>query len=116
MSDRPKKLFESTHVGLFDIDGVLRGMTSSLERWPLLQPLPSYGRDRDGAKSHRHQALLMLHGVKHVVIRGRGGPGALVAVAVVVGGAAGPAATRAHLTNRPGTRPGPGSPPHTQRS
>ena len=51
------------------IDGTLQGMT---ERWPIVPPLPTYGRDRDGAKPHRHQALIMLHAAKHVALRGHG--------------------------------------------
>ena len=42
------------------VDGTLRGATTSIDQWPLLPPLPTYGRDRDGAKPLRHQALLLL--------------------------------------------------------
>ena len=54
---------------VLQIDGTLQGMTDAAERWPIVPPLPTYGRDRDGAKPHRHQALIMLHAAKHVALR-----------------------------------------------
>ena len=62
----------STSGLVLRVDGTLRCVTGSIDEWPLLPPLPTYGRDRDGAKPRRHQPLIMLHGVHGVVVKGRG--------------------------------------------
>jgi len=56
------------------IDGTMIGAigAEALERWPQLPPLPTYGRDRDGAKKQRYQALIMASGAHDLRIRGRG--------------------------------------------
>eukprot|EP00966_Prymnesium_polylepis_P045153 1045857-Prymnesium_polylepis.1 len=59
---------------VLEVKGTILGATGSaaLERWPKLPPLPTYGRDRDGAKSERHQALVLVDGASDVLIRGGG--------------------------------------------
>ena len=54
------------------IDGTLAASTPPREGWPVLPPLPTYGRDRDGAKSHRHHPILLTHRAEHVRIIGDG--------------------------------------------
>ena len=56
------------------VDGVLRGAVgnSALREWPTVPPLPTYGRDRDGAKPRRYLALISANGSHHFSIRGRG--------------------------------------------
>ena len=51
----------STDGVTLQIDGMLRCMTGdTVTGWPLLPPLPTYGRDRDSAKPKRHQALILV--------------------------------------------------------
>jgi len=45
---------------------------SALKTWPVLAPLPTYGRDRDGAKRSRYRALIFANRSRHIAIRGRG--------------------------------------------
>lgn len=56
------------------VDGMLQALAGerALSKWPMLPPLPTYGRDRDGAKPHRYQALVSANRAADVVIRGRG--------------------------------------------
>ena len=56
------------------VDGTLRGATGglALSLWPTLPPLPTYGRDRDGAKPRRYRALLLALDAHDVVLRGGG--------------------------------------------
>ena len=68
--DTPPFNISTSHLTL-QIDGVLRSSAARRD-WPLLPPLPTYGRDRDGAKARRHQALILLHNAHHVTIRGSG--------------------------------------------
>ena len=63
----------SSHL-IVEIDGtILAAIGEEMERrWPRIPPLPTYGRDRDGAKKQRHQALLMGTAAEDIVIRGGG--------------------------------------------
>ena len=70
--DTPPFNISTSHLTL-QIDGVLRSSAARRD-WPLLPPLPTYGRDRDGAKARRHQALILLHNAHHVTIRGTRDP------------------------------------------
>lgn len=54
------------------IDGTVRGAVDALSAWPLLPPLPTYGRDRDGARAARRKALIFVTEAHHVSIAGRG--------------------------------------------
>ncbi len=57
-----------------EIDGRLRSAHGDavLKSWPTLPALPTYGRDRDGAKRRRFAALVRAEGARDVAIRGRG--------------------------------------------
>ena len=59
---------------ILEVHGTILGATGAeaLERWHKIPPLPSYGRDRDGAKKERHQALIMAADARDVLVRGRG--------------------------------------------
>lgn len=56
------------------VDGTLRGMVGedALRAWPLIPPLVTYGRDRDGAKPMRYRALISTNRSAHTSIVGRG--------------------------------------------
>lgn len=66
--------FNLTSGLVVQVDGTIRAATgdAAQRQWPRLPPLPTYGRDRDGAKRWRHQALIMAEQAHGVVIRGRG--------------------------------------------
>ena len=67
--------FNVTKSGIvLQVDGLLRALvdTDAMTSWPRLPPLPTYGRDRDGAKPLRHQALILIFGVQHFALRGHG--------------------------------------------
>ena len=68
---RPLSLPGSTAL---EVNGVLKGMTGKriLNIWPTLAPIPTYGRDRDGAKKRRYGALLFAKEARGVTIRGTG--------------------------------------------
>ena len=57
-----------------EVDGTLAGLVGddALRDWPTLPPLPTYGRDRDGAKRGRYRALVFAQDSRQVAIRGRG--------------------------------------------
>lgn len=58
----------------FRVEGVLKGMTGkrALSSWPTLPPIVTYGRDRDGAKKRRYQALLFSQDTRALSILGNG--------------------------------------------
>ena len=68
--------FNITKSGIsLQVDGYLSALIDDVGRldgWPKVPPLPTYGRDRDGAKPMRHQALIMMFGVQNVALRGIG--------------------------------------------
>lgn len=59
---------------ILQIDGTILAAVGrrALQLWPRLPPLPTYGRDRDGARKSRYQALLMAFGASDLMIRGHG--------------------------------------------